>query len=325
MSKDNQPKTHDAFVRKSLEDPKTVAELCRNCLPAAVQTRIDLGQLQAEKDSFVDPKLRPSYSDLLFSAPILDANGERTTRMARVFILIEHKSFSYRYTILQLAGYMVQIWQRELATAENPTELLLSPILPLILHHGTQEFTHPVQFSELFPDIPEMADYIPKFRAALLDLRALGRNAIPDSDPKLFAILAILQSIFGKEIDDAVTKSIDRLKPLIDDPGVRELIEFIRSYVFWSAEGLSDEVAEALEHVGEGKGELNMPTYAERKLAQGKAEAILGFLRGRFSDLPEDLSEVIRGITDPEILDDLVVQAGRCDTLDEFRARLSSL
>ena len=76
---------HDAFFKHYLSQPNIAADFLRQHLPAVVVELLDLSQLQLEKDSFVDEKLRSYFSDMIYSVPT------RYGTPARVAFLAEHK------------------------------------------------------------------------------------------------------------------------------------------------------------------------------------------------------------------------------------------
>ena len=84
----------------------------------------------------MDETLRHECTDLLFRVELT------TGEAAFLFILLEHKSRSEPQAILQLAGYMVQIWKRY---AQGSAERLrsLPPIIPILLHYGASRWRNP--------------------------------------------------------------------------------------------------------------------------------------------------------------------------------------
>jgi len=49
--------------------------------------------------------------------------------------------------------------------SQQPKKLTLTPILPIIFYHGTQEWKVPLGFHDIFLDLPSLlAPYVPSFR-----------------------------------------------------------------------------------------------------------------------------------------------------------------
>ena len=96
---------HDKFVRWCFEHLDVLAEFCRWFLPLEVLTQVDLSGIQVEKDSFIDNDLKTSFSDILATAPLKGGVGS-ARRVARIYLLIEHKSSSEPLSVFQVLKYM---------------------------------------------------------------------------------------------------------------------------------------------------------------------------------------------------------------------------
>ncbi|MGB5686652.1 MAG: Rpn family recombination-promoting nuclease/putative transposase [Candidatus Electrothrix sp.] len=71
---------HDSVVRQTLGRPEVAIGYFRHNLPKDLLDHLDLATLERVQDSFVDPELHPSASDLLFTVDYLaegDAKGEQ--------------------------------------------------------------------------------------------------------------------------------------------------------------------------------------------------------------------------------------------------------
>ena len=58
---------HDSVVRQTLGRPEVAAGYFRYNLPKELLAHLDFATLERVQDSFVDPELHPSASDLLFT------------------------------------------------------------------------------------------------------------------------------------------------------------------------------------------------------------------------------------------------------------------
>jgi hypothetical protein len=68
MPEDDIHQPHDKLFAIGFGDPINAAGLLRAQLPAELVSQIDWSTLKSESGSFVDPELRKTQSDLLFSA-----------------------------------------------------------------------------------------------------------------------------------------------------------------------------------------------------------------------------------------------------------------
>ena len=96
---------HDRLFRAGLSNPAAAAAFLIDRLPPEVAERIDWSTLKLEPGSFVDPDLRLSESDLLFSAK---ADG----RDIGIYVLFEHQSTRDPRLPMRLLRYKVGIWHR---------------------------------------------------------------------------------------------------------------------------------------------------------------------------------------------------------------------
>ena len=74
------------------------------------------------RDSFIDPDMQAQQSDLLYQVRLQGGQD------AFVYLPAEHKSYVYSKVALQLLGYLVRIWEREVKN-QRP----LRPIVPIVI------------------------------------------------------------------------------------------------------------------------------------------------------------------------------------------------
>ena len=87
---------HDLLVRFTFENPERAAAELRVALPPFVVAQVDWESLKAERNSVVDPELRETETDLLFSARL------KGGRQVLFYVLLEHQSKVYRWMALRL-------------------------------------------------------------------------------------------------------------------------------------------------------------------------------------------------------------------------------
>ncbi len=127
-------RTHDALFRFVFGEPEQMGELLRGNLPPAIAAAIEWAALRRLDGTFVDEQLKERHADLLFETRIGD-------QPALLFVLVEHKSGEDRFTALQLLRYVVRVWDGWLAT--HPKARALPPVLPFVVHHGSEPWGAP--------------------------------------------------------------------------------------------------------------------------------------------------------------------------------------
>ncbi|WP_425363557.1 Rpn family recombination-promoting nuclease/putative transposase [Candidatus Tisiphia endosymbiont of Hybos culiciformis] len=137
---------HDKIFRKSMENPIVAKEFLATHLPKDVLALIDSTTLKLEKDSFIEPDLTESISDVLFSVKFNDTDGY-------IFLLLEHQSTVKPMMSFRLFKYMINIC--DLYLTINPKSKRLPLIYPLVLYNGKKNYNAPLNIWDLFtyPDL----------------------------------------------------------------------------------------------------------------------------------------------------------------------------
>ncbi len=148
---------HDNFFKKVFSNIDNVKDLFRNMLPEEISSNIDYNSLKLSDKSFVEEIFKERHSDLLIEA---NYRGNRIF----VYLLLEHKSYEDKMSMLQMLKYMTSIWERE-----NKDKL--TPILPILFYHGKKEWRFGNSFSMYFDDLGNVLEkYTPVFHTVLIDL-----------------------------------------------------------------------------------------------------------------------------------------------------------
>lgn len=132
---------HDRIFRKSLENPIVAYEFIEAHLPKDLLAIIDSKSLELKNDTFVEPELTDSISDVLFSAKFNEAEGY-------IYLLLEHQSTPDPLMAYRLFRYMFNICNRYMT--ENPNAKQLPLVYPLVIYNGTKAYNVPRNLWELF-------------------------------------------------------------------------------------------------------------------------------------------------------------------------------
>ena len=135
---------HDEFFSFVLSDTENARDFILNTLPDPVVELLDLESISVSRESFVDPELKKSQFDVLITT-------RGRGRPAYIYVLVEHKSRPERWTVLQLLGYMVRIWEKEVkGRTGKKVKAPLPVIIPVIFYQGSRTWRYPVAFGEYF-------------------------------------------------------------------------------------------------------------------------------------------------------------------------------
>lgn len=152
------PHPHDVFVRDFLADLDQAKGFFRLILPPEWRAELDLDTLSAEPTRLIDETLSELQSDLLFSL----RTREGDTR--ELYLLFEHKSYQDPGLPAQLLGYLGRLY------LQQP---LRTPILPVVLYHGSHSFRVPRRFAAGFALDDRQREWLQPY---LPDFEKLSKN-----------------------------------------------------------------------------------------------------------------------------------------------------
>jgi len=254
---------HDSVVQKFLQENETVKSLFQEYLPQEILSLLDLDTLEFMKEKFVDEALAKFYSDFLYKVKFTDHME------GFIYLLLEHKSTSYRFTGLQALKYMVRIWDEYLLNNEGVK--YLPPVIPVVLYHGRTKWKTDTRFTALFKVPTVLKKFIPNFRYRLLDI-----NKVPDEEINGVAVLKILlmslKYIFKKDLKDKLPEILKLFQEVKNKNSVFDYLVALLTYLGSSAVNLTEEDIEvSVSEVFEQGGKI-MATIAEKWLNKGKEE-----------------------------------------------------
>ena len=242
-------------------------------MPAEIRDCLDLNTLKVEKDTFVDPKLKAHYSDILYSLMTKDG------RPIRLYLLFEHKSYHDGDTFYQLLRYQMRIL--ELNRKQSPSKKTLTPILPLILYHGKEGWRLKPQFVDLFDAPLALKPYLLNFQPVVCDLSQLNDEEIKGKI-LLQVTLKLFKHIFDHDLAEQLPTILALLQTLSEKDTALEYIEAALRYLSSASDHLSERdleiaVRAALPDIG---GET-MTTIAETWMAKGEQQ---GMQQGKYQE-----------------------------------------
>lgn len=245
-----------------------------NYLPSEITKFLDTGTLRLEKDSFIDNKLKESFSDLLFST---DIDG----REGYIYFLFDHKSYPDKAVGLQLLKYMAEIWNTKIKKEKVKS---VPPVIPLVIYHGTSGWHIEKMLGGMisgfnnFP--PILRKYTPDYEYLVYDLTNYS-----DEEIKGEARVRILFTLFRDvrkvenvyELLDIINKAVTYLRELEDKQTGVEYFETLMRYIFSAAKNLTGEDAGKIaDKVGKTypEGSEVIMTLAEILREEGKKEGM---------------------------------------------------
>ena len=307
------PGPHDLFVRYTFGQPERAAAELRAVMPPGVVSQVDWSTLRRESGSVVDPELRETQSDLLFSARL------RGGRALLFYVLLEHQSSVNRWMALRMLRYVVR--QLEHWRKANPESEKLPVVVPLVMYHGPEgTWSAPRRMEELF-DLPDEEDepeawraFVPRFEYLLDDLTTERTAALMARPGPPMARLAWLVLRYGRtaELADRLPEWTALLAQVHADPdGTENLLVAIR-YLIWIGDKRSRQATGQVLHsvVDARQAEALMRSYGEQLMDRGerrghiqaRAESVLMLLTERGIPVDEQSRQRILECKDLSIL-----------------------
>jgi len=128
---DQLSRSHDGFFRKLMSEPQRAREYLEAFLPDHIKQAVDLNSLEQTSESYVDDKLKQSFSDVVFN---VNSNQGQAINFCFLF---EHKSYVDDKAPFQMLHY---ISSAMLKRAENDEPQRL--IIPILFYHGRSSWAY---------------------------------------------------------------------------------------------------------------------------------------------------------------------------------------
>ncbi|MDR3109170.1 MAG: Rpn family recombination-promoting nuclease/putative transposase [Planctomycetaceae bacterium] len=315
---------HDAFCKDKLRNVNTAKKFLEYVLKPTARELLDLDGLEVVSESFVDEELNRSYADVLYRTPVKGRDES-----IFIFILIELKTEDDRWTVFQMAKYVVRIWDRTLNDAKDKQlslkTFMLPMVIPIIFHHGGSDFTSPTKLIDLVRAYGGCESYVLNMECLLCDVTPIQPEGMPQ-DRDLEILFMALQTVFNKNVLDGLLAIHAKLEPTMDSEETQDVMEDILYYASTSASSFNKKECDVFfkqTNFRMGKRVMSLidTMFAEGK-AEGFAKSIMSILKKRFKCVPEHIENTVRNMSDTVALESLVVDAAVCNSLDEFNELL---
>ncbi|WP_375768660.1 Rpn family recombination-promoting nuclease/putative transposase [Archangium gephyra] len=317
---------HDLFVRYTFGHPERAAAELRATLPSHVVSEVDWGTLRQEPGSVVDPELRKTESDLLFSARL------HSGRPLLLYVLLEHQSSVDGWMALRMLRYVVR--SVELWRQQHPESPRLPVIIPLVMYHGAEgAWTAPRRVEELF-DVPEEGEererwqaLVPRFEYLLDDLTAEREEALRARPGPPLVRLAWLALRYGRneELAERLPEWMALFAEVQAAPDGAENLRMVIRYLLYIGDSTARRAMGQVLHsvVDAQRAEELMRSWGEKLIERGmrrgqakeRAESVLRILDARGVHVGDEARQRILSCRDLVTLDRWFDRALKASTL----------
>ena len=322
----------DPNYKRLFSFPRMVEDLLRGFLPGSWLAELDFSTLQKLPTEYVSDELLKRHGDCVWR---LRRRGE----WLYLLVVLEFQSTDEPRMALRILTYTSLLYQGLVRNDALDARERLPPVLPIVLYNGEARWKAAVEVGELIAPVgPELAPYQPSQRYVVIDERHVGVEDLPASN-LMVAVLGLEQSRTPGDLLRVVGLLVEWLRDPRDDGLKRAFADWVRQM----AEGfVADDAALPAVRTLEGVRMTLVERVAEwpkqwfrEGHEQGVREGIeqgleheRALLRrlavSRFgAETAERVSGVLAGIADPEGLAEVGEWLVRCETGDEFLARVN--
>lgn len=310
---------HDRFFKDVFSRKEAVVDFLEHYLPNEIASHLELDSVDIIKDSFVDPELKASHSDMLYQVKW------KTGFPVYIYILFEHKSSVEPDVAYYLLKYMVRIWEQMRKQQQQ-----IYPILPVVFYHGEAEWHVSPTFKDLFELPNELEPYLPNFRYWLCDLSKYSDEEI-QGQALLQAGLILFKHIFSSDLPERLPEIFNLLMSIVHGKTGLDYLESVFKYIVSAGKNITDEnIGDAIK-ASIPEGGTIMSTLAQKWFDDGMQRGMQkGVMQEVFDSIElgldlkfgsEGLHELprIRKITNLDVLRAIRNGIKTAKSLDELR------
>ena len=312
---------HDSLCKLVFALPHHAAGLFRHAMPAALARAIDWSTLTPVQGELADLFLARRHTDLLFSARL------RRSR-ALVYLLLEHRSRTVRWTALHMLGYAVRIGEHH--HDRHPRQRTLPCVLAIVVHHAASPWRAPRDLAGVLCRVPGSSGTCLQLDYGFLldDLAACTESSVRQRKMSALGRLALIcmQFVRGQPSGTAkvvIRRNLDLWQAAVGEPGGQTGITAVCSYLTEVTQLTFSDIDELLTQANRPGLQDTMISGAEKMRREfrreGAAEALEQLLSTRFGPLPDRVAERLRSATARQ-LKLWLVRVLTAKTLDEVFA-----
>ncbi len=169
MAKQHRENIHDKFFKSSFSIKEVALGFVYEFLPKDISSVIISETFELQATSYVDKNLNEKIADIIYKV--------KTSNETELYIsfLFEHKSYSDKYSTIQILRYILNGWEKQLKQEQQ-----LHLILPILVYHGEHNW-HPKPIEDFIPiPNPFFSKYIPKFDFEFIDINRFSEKRLLD-------------------------------------------------------------------------------------------------------------------------------------------------
>lgn len=292
-----------------------IEQLIRHFLDAALADQLDFERVELLATEQIAPGLVRSHADLRWK---IHFRGSRQ----HLLLAIEFQSTPDPYMSVRILHYVAATYHAMTATRPGRREPAsgkrLPPTLAVTIYNGRSRWTAPKDIFDLIQPVRgRLAEHQPRLRHEVLDLRDQARQRVREAN--------VVSWIASLELDSSAANVSSVVRAVLERyPGAEHarLREAFREWVLGAAEswGIGEETLERVNSLKEAEMiYAGVEELKERAHGQGRAEGRITLVcrqaRLKFgAETAEQLTKLLKGITDPERIARIGDRIIECET-----------
>ena len=229
-------KPHDHFFRGALSNRLVALEAINEYISPELKDMARIDEYKMVKESFIDPDMVESISDVLMSVPL---EGEHR---AYLYFLFEHQRKPKKMMALRLRQLEHRIFDYHLAVCKTGKLPLIQKI---VVYNGEAEWEDPPDFYQLFEVSPELARRIMERPYALKDLGRMSEEHMENASRWMLTKLA-MKNIDNRRFATTIADFIMSVAKISKDYSGRKFFRLVLKYLLVAQKG--DDIAEVVEN-----------------------------------------------------------------------------
>ena len=322
---------HDENYKRLFAFPRIVADLVRVLVPGDQLDAFDFSTLEKLSSEYVSDELHSRRGDAVWRLRLRDG-------WLHVLVLLEFQSTDDSDMALRILEYTALLYRELRRNGALGPDGKRPAVLPVVLYNGPTRWKAAMDVADLITPVgPSLAPYQPSQRYFVLDEQHVGDDDLPGSN-LMAAVIGLEQSRSPADL----LRVVDTLRERLRDSGDADLRRAFAEWVWRLAKRLVPEEGEEPLPVRTTLEDMRMTLeervaqwpkqWIQEGLEQGLEQGLeherallLRQTTSRFGpDTAEHLSGTLARIADPDRLADIGDWLVRCDTGEEFLARVGA-
>ncbi len=279
---------HDKLFKSAMTDLRVARDFFEHYLPASILASVDLNALKLCPNSYVDPTLQVSLSDVLYEIKISE-------KSAYLYLLCEHQSSIDELMPFRLWQYIVGIWSDHIKkshkkkTNGDKKSSSLPLVIPLVFYHGPKPYTGARHIRSLIEAPTALIEQLfEPFH--LIDTHDIADEALRKQ--KWAGIMTfVMKHIYLRDMGALLKPLIEMIQVIDSEPNTTEYIRTLLNYLLNTGDIPKPRIF--IQTIAEGLSAPNkegVMTMASRLIdegaQQGRTQFLISLLEGKFGAIP---------------------------------------